>query len=176
MSSILFEINFGTSSDNLLIQLIVVIVSVLFGFMINYVPHIMGRVRICVNTCTVSMKTKMNVTAYRAITDNINNAEKTSIEIDFELHDTSINNYFCLQTAPYDNLGRIINEAKIEGLLDNYSLNTNIIGNSYLMDGIRYLIKGFFRFGSSGAPYVIFDQQKKYSKQMLSKVRRDLYK
>ena len=26
------------------------------------------------------------------------------------------------------------------------------------MDGIRYLIKGFFRFGSSGSPYVIYDE------------------
>lgn len=82
-----------------------------------------------------------------------------SIEIDYELHDTGTMNYYCLQTAPYDNLGRIINEARIEGLLDNFSKEEDIIGNSYIMDGTRYLIKGFFRFGSSGAPYVIYDEE-----------------
>ena len=44
-----------------------------------------------------------------------------SIEIDFNLYDTGTINYYCLQTAPYDNLGRIVNEAGIEGLLDNFS-------------------------------------------------------
>lgn len=32
------------------------------------------------------------------------------------------------------------------------------LGNSYIMDGERYLIKGFFRFGSSGSPYLIYDE------------------
>jgi len=81
-----------------------------------------------------------------------------SIEVDFELHDTGTNDFFCLQTAPYDNLGRIINEARIEGVLDNFSKQTDVIGNSYIMDGTRYLVKGFFRFGSSGSPYLIYDQ------------------
>ena len=82
-----------------------------------------------------------------------------SIEVDFELHDTGTTEYYCLQTAPYDNLGRIINEARIEGLLDNFSKDKDIIGNFYIMDGTRYLIKGFFRFGLSGAPYVIYDEE-----------------
>lgn len=82
------------------------------------------------------------------------------IEIDFELYDTGTQNYYCLQVAPYDNLGRIINEARIEGLLDNFALENDLLGNSYRFEGLRYLIKGFFRFGSSGAPYLIYDKEK----------------
>ncbi|MHC1780973.1 MAG: hypothetical protein AB9922_12135 [Bacteroidales bacterium] len=81
-----------------------------------------------------------------------------SIEIDFQLLDTGTQNYYCLQSAPYDNLGRIINEARIEGILDNFAQEADILGNIYRFDGIRYLIKGYFRFGSSGAPYLIYDQ------------------
>jgi hypothetical protein len=82
-----------------------------------------------------------------------------SADIDYEIYDTGTANYFCLQTAPYDNLGRIINEARIEGLFDNYNLQSDSIGNSYIMDGLRYLIKGYFRFGSSGSPYLIYNDE-----------------
>ena len=82
-----------------------------------------------------------------------------SIEIDYELYDTGTINYFCLQTAPFDNLGRIINEAHIEGILDNFSHEKDKLDNTYIMDGLRYLIKGYFRFGSSGSPYLIYDLQ-----------------
>jgi hypothetical protein len=82
-----------------------------------------------------------------------------SIEIDFELYDTGTMDYYCLQVAPYDNLGRIINEARIEGLLDNFSQEKDLLGNSYRFEGLRYLIKGFFRFGSSGAPYLLYDRE-----------------
>ena len=81
-----------------------------------------------------------------------------AIQIDFQLYDTGTQNYYCLQSAPYDNLGRIINEARIEGLLDNFAQEADILGNVYRFDGTRYLIKGYFRFGSSGAPYLIYDQ------------------
>lgn len=82
-----------------------------------------------------------------------------SLEIDYELYDTGTPDYYCLQAAPYDNLGRIINEAKIEGLLDNFAQEADILGNVYRFEGIRYLIKGYFRFGSSGAPYLIYDNE-----------------
>ncbi|GHT41079.1 hypothetical protein AGMMS49965_10330 [Bacteroidia bacterium] len=82
-----------------------------------------------------------------------------AIEIDFELYDTGTQDYFCLQVAPYDNLGRIINEARIEGLLDNFATENDLLGNSYHFEGMRYLIKGYFRFGSSGAPYLIYDHE-----------------
>lgn len=82
-----------------------------------------------------------------------------SVDIDYETYDTGTANYFCLQTAPYDNLGRIINEARIEGLFDNFNQQFDSVGNSYIMDGLRYLIKGYFRFGSSGSPYLIYDNE-----------------
>lgn len=87
-----------------------------------------------------------------------------SIEVDFELYDTGTQDYYCLQSAPYDNLGRIINEARIEGILDNFAQETDILGNVYRFEGIRYLIKGFFRFGSSGAPYLIYDKEQEVFK------------
>jgi len=80
-------------------------------------------------------------------------------EIDFQLHHTGTQDYYCLQSAPYDNLGKIINEARIEGVLDNFSREEDILGNQYILDGTRYLIKGYFRFGSSGAPYLIYDKE-----------------
>jgi hypothetical protein len=87
-----------------------------------------------------------------------------SVEIDFELYDTGTQDYYCLQVAPYDNLGRIINEARIEGLLDNFAQETDVLGNVYRFVGTRYLIKGFFRFGSSGAPYLIYDREQEVFK------------
>lgn len=80
------------------------------------------------------------------------------LEIDFQLHDIGTQNYYCLQAAPYNELGRIINEARIEGILDNFEQSNDILGDTYIMDGIRYLINGYFRFGSSGAPYLIYDK------------------
>ena len=32
------------------------------------------------------------------------------------------------------------------------------------MDGLRYLIRGYFRFGTSGAPYLFFDEKEKIFK------------
>lgn len=81
------------------------------------------------------------------------------IDIDFNLYDIGTANYYCLQTAPYKEIGRLLNEARIEGVLDNYSTSKDILGNLYIMDGTRYLIQGYFRFGSSGAPYVIYDEE-----------------
>jgi hypothetical protein len=51
------------------------------------------------------------------------------------------------------------NKAVIEGFADNWSLFKDRVGGDYVMDGNRYLIKGYFRFGSSGAPYVVFDEK-----------------
>lgn len=82
-----------------------------------------------------------------------------SVEVDFQLHDVGTENYYCLQSAPYNNLGRIINEARIEGILDNFSQEKDVLDNIYTMDGTRYLIKGYFRFGSSGSPYLIYDNE-----------------
>lgn len=101
-----------------------------------------------------------DIAIYKIINTHNDIIEKLpSIDIDFELYDTGTQDYYCLQVAPYDNLGRIINEARIEGLLDNFALENDMLGNSYRFEGIRYLIKGFFRFGSSGAPYLIYDRE-----------------
>lgn len=81
-------------------------------------------------------------------------------EIDHEIYDVSNSDYFCVQSAPLDmNPGRMINEARIEGLIDQYSSFKDRIGGNYNLHGLRYLIKGYFRFGSSGAPYIKFNTQ-----------------
>ena len=81
------------------------------------------------------------------------------IEIDSEIYDTVEGDYFCLQSAPAGtNLGRLLNEASIEGLIDQHAPFIDRIGGNYFLKGFRYLIKGYFRFGSSGAPYIKFDK------------------
>lgn len=78
--------------------------------------------------------------------------------IDSEVYDVSNGDYFCVQSAPSDlNPGRMINEANIEGLVDQYTPFKDGFGGNYNLQGLRYLIKGYFRFGSSGAPYIKFD-------------------
>jgi hypothetical protein len=79
-------------------------------------------------------------------------------EIDAEIYDESNGDFYCLQIAPSDlTPGRMINEANIEGLIDQWTLQTDRIAGGYVLQGLRYLIKGYFRFGSSGAPYIKFD-------------------
>ncbi|MFZ1700273.1 MAG: hypothetical protein WBO10_02770 [Pyrinomonadaceae bacterium] len=79
-------------------------------------------------------------------------------DIDDEVYDSSSHDYFCVQSAPSDlNPGRMINEANIEGLVNQFTTIPDRIGGNYNIQGLRYLIKGYFRFGSSGAPYVRFD-------------------
>ena len=81
-----------------------------------------------------------------------------SFAIDVEVYDTANKDFFCLQSAPSDaNPGRMINEANIEGLIDQFSIQPDRFGGSYIFQGLRYLIKGYFRFGSSGAPYLKYD-------------------
>jgi hypothetical protein len=79
-------------------------------------------------------------------------------EIDHEIYDVSERDFYCLQSAPSDlTPGRLLNEASIEGLLDQWIKQPDRIGGNYTLEGLRYLIKGYFRFGSSGAPYLKFD-------------------
>ncbi len=51
----------------------------------------------------------------------------------------------------------MLNESRIEGILDHHAIQPDGIGGSYVLEGFRYLLKGYFRFGSSGAPYLIYD-------------------
>ncbi len=82
-----------------------------------------------------------------------------SIEPDFSILPDQESNYYCLQSSPNDFLGRLLNKAQIEGYSDHYATFPDPIGGNYNFEGLRYLIKGYFRFGSSGAPYVYFDQE-----------------
>jgi hypothetical protein len=83
-----------------------------------------------------------------------------SFEIDNEIYDVSEKDFYCLQSAPSDlTPGRLLNEANIEGLLDQWIKQPDRIGGNYTFEGLRYLIKGYFRFGSSGAPYLKFDTE-----------------
>tara|TARA_B110000114_G_C15021392_1_gene369043 strand:- start:34 stop:1059 length:1026 start_codon:yes stop_codon:yes gene_type:complete len=69
------------------------------------------------------------------------------------------NSLYCIQAAPSSNMGRMVNESKIEGILDHHAhVQDRFDGNS-LRKGLRYLLKGYFRFGSSGAPYFIYDEE-----------------
>jgi hypothetical protein len=86
-------------------------------------------------------------------------------EIDSEIYDVSEKDFYCLQSAPSDlTPGRLLNEATIEGLMDQWIKQPDRIGGNYTLEGLRYLIKGYFRFGSSGAPYLKFDAQAKVFK------------
>ncbi|RRJ89731.1 hypothetical protein [Flavobacterium macacae] len=80
-----------------------------------------------------------------------------SIEVDFSLLDDNQPNFYCLQSSPNSEVGKLINKAQIEGYLEHFGLFPDRIGGNYTFEGTRYLIKGYFRFGSSGAPYVFFD-------------------
>jgi hypothetical protein len=69
---------------------------------------------------------------------------------------------FCLQGSPSGtNLGRMVNESRIEGILDHHSVMNDRIGGPIFFEGTRYLLKGYFRFGSSGAPYFKYDAETK---------------
>ena len=80
-----------------------------------------------------------------------------SLSVDFAILDNSVTNFYCVQSSPGSFLGRLLNNATIEGYSDNWSVFTDKIGGNYIMEGLRYLIRGYFRFGSSGAPYVYYN-------------------
>ncbi|NVN95863.1 MAG: hypothetical protein HXX18_11325 [Bacteroidetes bacterium] len=81
------------------------------------------------------------------------------IKIDFSILDDNQLDFYCLQSSPGGFLGRMVNKAKIEGFLDHHGTFNDRFGGNYTFEGLRYLIKGYFRFGSSGAPYVYYDNE-----------------
>jgi hypothetical protein len=83
-----------------------------------------------------------------------------SVEISFDLLDETCSDFYCLQSSPNSVAGRLLNEAKIEGILDHFGIFTDEVEGNYKLEGYRYLVKGYFRFGSSGAPYLYFDNEK----------------
>ena len=83
-----------------------------------------------------------------------------SIDVDFSIRDNEMGELFCLQGAHANNLGRMINRANIEGYIDQFSNLGLHNGKMHFFEGLRYLIKGYFRFGSSGAPYIFYNSEK----------------
>ena len=82
-----------------------------------------------------------------------------SLEIDTSLYDgTEDAKIYCLQSSPTSSMGKLLNEARIEGISDHYSMQ-NIFKPPYIHEGMRYLMMGYFRFGSSGAPYVNYNPE-----------------
>lgn len=82
-----------------------------------------------------------------------------SITADFSILPDNQTNYYCLQSSPGSFLGRLLNKAHIEGYLDHHGFYSDRFDGNFTFEGLRYLIKGYFRFGSSGAPYVYFDSK-----------------
>jgi len=81
-----------------------------------------------------------------------------SISPDYRIYDDESTNVYCLQDSPSGtNLGRLLSRAQIEGMLDQHSFQGDEISGRFAFEGLRYLIRGYFRFGSSGAPYVKLD-------------------
>jgi len=78
-------------------------------------------------------------------------------EVDFSIADDLQEGLYCLQSSPAGFLGRLLNKASIEGYMDHHQVFTDRIGGNYILEGTRYLIKGYFRFGSSGAPYLFYN-------------------
>ncbi|WP_293872403.1 hypothetical protein [Flavobacterium sp.] len=80
-----------------------------------------------------------------------------SLEVDYSLLDDNQENYYCLQSSPTSEIGKLLNKAQIDGFTEHFSIFQERIGGNYNLEGLRYLIKGYFRFGSSGAPYILYD-------------------
>lgn len=88
-------------------------------------------------------------------------ARMPSVPVDYTLLDGDVKNFYCLQSAPVNEVGRLLNDAKLEGMLDHFTLFNDPVKGNYVVDGIRYLVKGYFRFGSSGAPYLLYKEDEK---------------
>jgi hypothetical protein len=80
-----------------------------------------------------------------------------SVDLDFTFFEEAVDKFYCLQASPNSPAGRLLNEARIEGMLDHFGIFQDDVDGNYLFEGYRYLIKGYFRFGSSGAPYLYYD-------------------
>ena len=78
----------------------------------------------------------------------------------YDFLDESTEKLFCLQSSPSGPTGRLLNVANIEGMLDHFGIFPDDVGGNYLFEGYRYLIRGYFRFGSSGAPYFYYNQER----------------
>ncbi len=80
-----------------------------------------------------------------------------NIDINCDFIEDDPQSLHCLQSSPNSSAGRLLNDAKLEGILDHFGLFNDEFGGNYILEGYRYLVKGYFRFGSSGAPYIVYD-------------------
>ncbi|MBF6642121.1 hypothetical protein IVB69_11565 [Flavobacterium sp. J49] len=81
-----------------------------------------------------------------------------SIAIDYTVLSDEQAQYYCLQSSPTSEVGKLLNKAQIEGFTEHFAIFPERVGGNYILEGLRYLIKGYFRFGSSGAPYLVYDE------------------
>ncbi len=84
-----------------------------------------------------------------------------SLEVDFRILENNQIDFYCIQSSPNSSVGRLLNVAQIEGFLEHHGRIIDAVDGNYTLEGMRYLIKGYFRFGSSGAPYVFYDSKTK---------------
>lgn len=81
------------------------------------------------------------------------------IDVDLTLREIGDKHFYLLQSAPINALGRMLHNSQIEGYIDHYSNALSHKNRNYIFEGTRYLVKGYFRFGSSGAPYLHYDPE-----------------
>jgi len=65
---------------------------------------------------------------------------------------------YILQGSPNDfGLGHMLNNAEIEGIVDHFGIYQTPLGtHAGKSDGARYLSRNYFKFGSSGSPYISY--------------------
>lgn len=99
---------------------------------------------------------EQDIAIYRAVnTDPQVIAALPHLDLDFNKYDGTENlQFFCLQSSPTSELGRLLNKASIDGVTEHWSIQNNV-NPPTVMEGLRYVMKGYFRFGSSGAPYIV---------------------
>lgn len=117
----------------------------------------LGRYTFLVELELVQAYYTEDIAIYKIINTNQKIIDKIpSANVSYEMIETG-KSLYCIQSAPNSNLGRMVNEARIEGILNHHAIQLDRIGGNYIREGFRYLLKGYFRFGSSGAPYFIYD-------------------
>jgi hypothetical protein len=80
-----------------------------------------------------------------------------AVDVSTEMLEETPSEFCCLQSSPNSPVGRLLNTAVMEGIMDHFGFFPDDIGGNYTFEGFRYLVKGYFRFGSSGAPYLMYD-------------------
>lgn len=100
-----------------------------------------------------------DIALYRIVNQSQEFMDKIpSVPVNYKFLDEDVERCYCLQSSPGGPVGRLLNEAHIEGMLDHFGVFPDDVGGNYTFDGYRYLIKAYFRFGSSGAPYLLYDK------------------